>query len=216
MNRRVRTFCFAQAAFVLVSGAGLGPDTAAAQTVRTGSGSDSNETGGARPLRADAEVVRELVEVEKALAALQGATETAASGATRASLLPRIREISARVARLSARIRGGDEIPSPSAPLPLADLDFERLLSALDSVPFAARRLALLADAVRHNPLTVHQLTRVLERFAFAAERLDAVRLAAPRLVDPELAFELQSAFPFEDDRVTLQKILENTARPAP
>jgi hypothetical protein len=167
-------------------------------------------------LRADAEVVRELIELEKSLAGLEATALTVASGAARERLLTRIRDAASRLDRVVGRIRSGGEIPSPDAPLPMADVDFARLLTALDAEAFAPRRLATLRDAARNNPLTVHQLTLVLERFSFPAERVDAVRAVAPRLVDPEHGYELSAAFRFDDDREEVRKILENTARPAP
>lgn len=201
MNGRVRTFCALLGA--------LGPSAAHAQVVQKPGFVEP-------PLRADAEVVRELMALEKSLAGLQATAEAVASGTARSQLLARIQDATTRLDHLVGRIRGGGEIPSPDAPLPMADADFSRLLAALDAEAFAPRRLATLRDAARLNPLTVHQLGQVVQRFAFPAERLDAVRAVAPRLVDPEHGYELFAAFRFDDDRTEVRRILENTARPAP
>ena len=201
MNWRVRTFC------VLVASSG-GP-AALAQVVQKPTSTEA-------PLRADAEVVRQLIELEKSLAGLEATAQAVTTGAARDRLLARIHDATSRLDRVVGRIRSGGEIPYPDAPLPMADTDFARLLAALDVDAFAPRRLATLREAARHNPLTVHQLTQVVERFAFPTERLDAVRAVAPRLVDPEHAYELFTAFRFDEDRAEVRKILENTARPAP
>lgn len=201
MNWRVRTFCA-----LLAASAGV---KAHAQVVQ-------KPAFGEPPLRADAEVVRELIELEKTLAGLEATAQAVTAGRAREQLLTRIREATARLDRVVDRIRSGGEIPSPDAPLPMADADFTRLLAALDADAFAPRRLATVREAARRNPLMVHQLRQVVERFAFPAERLDAIRAVAPRLADPEHGYELFAAFRFEDDREEVRKILENTAPPAP
>jgi hypothetical protein len=201
MNRRVRTFCA-----LLVT---LATPVVHAQVVQKPAFAEA-------PLRADAEVVRELVELEKALAGLEATADAVTTGAAREKLRARIREAAGRLSRVVDRIRGGGEIPSPNAPLPMADIDFGRLLATLDAEAFAPRRLATLRDAARRNPLTVHQATQVVERFAFPAERVEVVRIVAPQLVDPEQGFALVAGFRFDEDRAEVRKILENTARPAP
>lgn len=167
------------------------------------------------PLRADAEVGRQLVELEKALSGLDGALTTSVNEPARTSLLARLHEIQARMAELRERVRAG-ETPASAAALPIDDGAFERLEALLRGEAFEKRRLALLQEALQRNHVSAFQLRRLIDTFNFTRTKLEAVRAALPVLTDPANGFELYDAFTFEADRQQLRTLLGSLPASAP
>jgi hypothetical protein len=165
------------------------------------------------PLQADAEVVRELAQVQKDLAALRGAVEAGRGPGAHRDLSSRVRRIEARVDALLERLRA--EGPADT-PLPMADEPFGAFREQLHGAAFSEDRLNLLRTAAADNFFTAAQAKAVLESFSFSAEQLQAAKVLAPRLTDPENGFQLYDVFRFEADRAALRDILGAARRPAP
>ena len=173
----------------------------------------------ARPLAADVEVRAELTALRVDLAALEGLLEGTVPAAERARVLPRMAALRARLDAVLARLvdtRGPitDGPPSGLAALPMAEDTFERLEATLRKTPRGGARQALIADAARGNRFSARQVRQLLDHLSFTDEKLQAVRVLAPRLSDPENGFELSPAFRLDADRAALRRILENTAAP--
>ena len=99
--------------------------------------------------------------------------------------------------------------PAPALHEPMAPGDFERALASITDPGFADERLGALTQVARHNWFLVDQAKQILAAFAHADDGLKALRILAPRVVDPENGHVLLSSFTFSDDKEAAQRILD-------
>ena len=90
---------------------------------------------------------------------------------------------------------------------PISEMKLLSLIERIDAAGRGSRQLEILQEAVDEVHLTCSQLTRLIEPILFGADRLEAVRLALPVLLDPDNAHLLDAAFSFGADRRRLQKL---------
>lgn len=97
--------------------------------------------------------------------------------------------------------------PRPSL-RPIADATLEALKGAIQKESFSDNRLAVLRQAVPANYFLVSQVQQLLALYTFSADKLQAMRLLKPRVLDPENAFKLYDSFTFSADKEELGRIL--------
>jgi len=90
----------------------------------------------------------------------------------------------------------------------MSESRFQKLLSQVKESSFADERNAILETAARHNYFTCDQVGRVLDTISFADEKLSALRILAPRIVDKENEHLLISNFTFDDDKNKARGVL--------
>jgi len=91
---------------------------------------------------------------------------------------------------------------------PMSAEAFANFLLLLENEPFADDRLLLLKQVLAKNYITTHQLASVIDKFAFSDDKLKAVKIALPRLVDPENAFILRDKFEFDQDKQKFMQMI--------
>jgi hypothetical protein len=91
-------------------------------------------------------------------------------------------------------------------PSPMADLG--SLVAAIRGEAFSQAKLGVLGDAARAHWFSVDQVKQLLGLFAFSPDKLSALRLLAPRLVDPQNRYQIYSAFTFSSDKEEARQIL--------
>ena len=101
-----------------------------------------------------------------------------------------------------------DGTTHPGATPPMGREEFDHALAELQSHGFASERMEVLSRLSRLGWFAVDQARRLLEAFPFGKDRLEALELLAPRLVDPENHFRLYEAFTFESDKKQARRIL--------
>lgn len=94
--------------------------------------------------------------------------------------------------------------PKPEPP-PIA---FEEALALLKRETFAEEMRRALRDLAPRLRLTSAQAEEILRLFRFSEDRLAALKILRPRLVDPENALSLVAHFPAADDRAVVRKLL--------
>ena len=92
---------------------------------------------------------------------------------------------------------------------PISEMKLLSLIERLTAAGRGARQLGILTEAIVEAHVTASQLTRLLQPFLLSADRLEAVRIAIPVLLDPSNAHLLESAFTFSGDRRRLRKMFE-------
>ncbi|MDG1483037.1 MAG: DUF4476 domain-containing protein [Myxococcota bacterium] len=92
---------------------------------------------------------------------------------------------------------------------PISEMKLLALIERLAAAGRGARQLEILTEAVVEAHITASQLARLLQTFLLSADRLEAVRVAMPVLLDPGNAHLLESAFTFGGDRRRLRKMFE-------
>lgn len=91
----------------------------------------------------------------------------------------------------------------------MSDARFEQLLRLLDDEVVPSRALRSLETVARDQHFTVDQVRRLLDLFPFPSDRLRALDITLPRVLDRGDAFQLLSAFSFESDRAEARNLLE-------
>jgi Domain of unknown function (DUF4476) len=105
--------------------------------------------------------------------------------------------------------------PPPPQPMvqPITEAMLRSLVTAIRNEPFADDQMAVLEEAVPTQYFLVAQAQDILRIFRFSKDRLKAMRLLRPRLLDLENSFKLYESFEFSNDKDELKRIL---ASPTP
>ncbi len=82
------------------------------------------------------------------------------------------------------------------------------LVAAIRNEPFADDQLTVLEEAVPTQYFLVAQAQQLLRLFSFSRDRLKAMRLLRPRLLDMENGYKLYESFEFSNDKDELKRIL--------
>ena len=98
----------------------------------------------------------------------------------------------------------------PQQPMvyPIADQNMQNLLGAMNRESFPNDRLRVLGQAAPVNYFLVAQVQQILSQFNFPKDRLQAMRILKPRILDTENYYQLYSSFEFPADKNELKKIL--------
>lgn len=105
--------------------------------------------------------------------------------------------------------------PPPPQPTvqPITEAMLRSLVSAIRNEPFADDQLAVLEEAAPTQYFLVAQAQQILRTFTFSNDRVKAMRLLRPRLLDLENSFKLYESFEHSSDKDELKRIL---ATPTP
>ena len=105
--------------------------------------------------------------------------------------------------------------PPPPQPTvqPITEAMLRSLVAAIRNEPFADDQLTVLEEAVPTQYFLVAQAQDLLRNFRFSNDRLKAIRLLRPRLLDLENSFKLYESFEHSSDKDELKRIL---ATPTP
>lgn len=201
----------------------LSSSAALAQTAEKFHGSSPSRPGpqGPRgpqtpPARPQVVVDRqELVErLERMERLLEDAYERAEQGRGKGKLdraLGEIDELKRMVA--SAPTTGGYQPqppPPPPAPVvqPIGEARLRKLTEAMARESFPREKLSVLREAAGYDNFLVGQTRQMLEQFSFSNDKLEAVRILWPRVLDRNNAFQLYESFTFSSDKEKLRKII--------
>jgi len=103
--------------------------------------------------------------------------------------------------------------PPPGQPIqpsvmPMDEAAFRNLLKAVERESFANDKLRVLGQAAPANWFLVAQTQQVLSQLTFPKERLEAVRILRPRILDTGNFYQLYASFEFPGDKDELKRIL--------
>ena len=122
-----------------------------------------------------------------------------------------LKEVGRQVANAPA-MRSEPSRPPPPPPQPTAQPISESmlrsLLGAIRNEPFSDDQLSVLAEAVPSQYFLVAQAQQILRSFSFSSDRIKAMRLLRPRLLDLENGFKLYESFEYSNDKDELKRIL--------
>jgi hypothetical protein len=108
------------------------------------------------------------------------------------------------------------EVPPPPPPPPrearrpraIDDGAFRGLVAAVRKEGFAQAQLDVIRQAATRNYFRVGQLKTLIDLVSFSANKLSALEIGAPRIVDPENAYAFYEAFTFSGDKEQAKQIL--------
>ncbi len=99
----------------------------------------------------------------------------------------------------------------PPAPVSACgpESDLQSLSSAIEEESFSAGKLRTLEDAMQARGVCVDHAVRLIKLYDFEADKLNALKLMAPRLTDRQNKFKIYKAFDFDSSRDEAKKILK-------
>jgi hypothetical protein len=98
--------------------------------------------------------------------------------------------------------------PGQGSVYAINDATLRNLIAAIDRESFANDRMRVLGQAVPTAYFTVAQTQQLLGRFDFPRDRLEAMRMLKPRVLDTNNFFQLYASFDFASDKAELKRIL--------
>jgi hypothetical protein len=109
------------------------------------------------------------------------------------------------------RRRPGPPQPQPPPPpqvYPIAEDQLQNLLRAVSKEPFGDGKLRVLELAAPSQYFTVAQVQRILQKFSFGEDKLKAVQVLWPRVLDRQNAYQLEQSFAHSSEKEQLRRIL--------
>jgi hypothetical protein len=107
------------------------------------------------------------------------------------------------------RDRDRDREPISIGPRPMDERSFAELIRVMEAEAFAQARLRVLESAAASNHFVIAQLRRIVQTLSFPADRVRAVEIVAPRILDRGELFKLYSVFDFETEKAQTRAIFE-------
>jgi hypothetical protein len=98
--------------------------------------------------------------------------------------------------------------PPPPVVYPITEDQLQQLSKAIGRESFGDGKLRVLEAAAAQQYFLVPQVLKLLQRFTFSSDRLTAMRVLWPRVLDRENAYQLYGAFTFSNEKDELRKII--------
>jgi hypothetical protein len=98
--------------------------------------------------------------------------------------------------------------PPPPQVYPISEDQLQRLVRAINKESFGDSKLRVLQAAAPTQYFLVPQVMKLLQRFSFGEDKLAAVRVLWPRVLDRENAYQLYQAFTFQGEKDQLRQII--------
>lgn len=92
----------------------------------------------------------------------------------------------------------------------MSENDFRLLLSDLKQESFTQDKLSIIELVSSANFFTVSQAYQIVETIDFSENRIEAVRLLFPSIVDKYNSYRLLSLFNSSEDKQTIRNIIAN------
>lgn len=116
------------------------------------------------------------------------------------------------VVRVTADGYGTPPPPPPPPPGPscayTGDSDLSSLIGAIQGESFSSSQLRVLADAAQGRCFLVAQVAEILPLFTFEDDRIKALQLLKPGIVDRQNAFRIYSLFTFEASKEQARHVM--------
>lgn len=107
------------------------------------------------------------------------------------------------------RDRDRDREPIAAGPRPMDERSFAELIRAMEDEAFPQARLRVLESAAGSSHFLIAQLRRIVQTLSFPGDRVRAVEIVAPRILDRGELFKLYSVFDFEHEKAQARAIFE-------
>ncbi|WP_373046878.1 DUF4476 domain-containing protein [Vulgatibacter sp.] len=128
----------------------------------------------------------------------------------------RLHHVDDRLQHMERQVRrlrriGPPAAPQPPALLPMDDASFASLHRTVDRIPFGSDKLAVVASAVGMNFFVVPQVLALLDEFPHSSDKVEALRILWPKVLDRQNGHQIFAAFPFSSDRQQVAHIIASS-----
>lgn len=100
--------------------------------------------------------------------------------------------------------------PAPAAPSCLPSGELESIKKEIEDASFSDQKNAVLETAIGSRGVCGAQVIDLLGLFSFSADKLKALRLMQPHIVDRQNNYKILGAFTFDGDKKQAKTILGN------
>ncbi|MES2642989.1 MAG: DUF4476 domain-containing protein [Myxococcota bacterium] len=99
--------------------------------------------------------------------------------------------------------------PEPVRPSVMNDRDFTGFVAAVKGEAFSSDQLGVIQGVARTNSFTIAQVGVVIDQLPHASDKVAAIKVMAPKVVDRENAWKLNEHLTFSSDKDTVRKLFE-------
>jgi len=97
-----------------------------------------------------------------------------------------------------------DEEGRPEA---MSSGNFSHLFAEVNAETFSSDKIAVIRSAAARNHFSIDQMGRLMDDLTHSSDKVEAARLMAPKVVDPENAYQLNSHLTFSSDKEAVQAL---------
>lgn len=95
----------------------------------------------------------------------------------------------------------------PAGPIAVNERDFAAIVAGVKGQTFSSDQLGVLKGASRDRWFTIEQVGTILDLFTHSSDKVEAARLLAPRVVDPQNAWKLDAKLTFSSDKEAVRAL---------
>jgi hypothetical protein len=99
--------------------------------------------------------------------------------------------------------------PAPPGPMAIAQERFTNLMRAISNESFPAQKLSVLKTAAGREFFTCDQVAQLVDLYDFPHDKVEAVRMTRPHILDPENGYNLSAHFDFPADKQSVQQLFQ-------
>lgn len=110
--------------------------------------------------------------------------------------------------RRSSPPQAPPQAPMPPQVQPISEGQLQNLLNAIAKESFGDGKVRVVEAAAPTQFFLVSQVQRILTKFSFGDDKLDAMRALWPRVLDRENSYNLYSSFNFQGEKDQLKQII--------
>ena len=124
-------------------------------------------------------------------------------------LSPRDRQfLQTRLDRIADKLQYLEDNVHPMSVYPMTDRDFTLLISSVRNEHMDSDKIRVIERAAYTNFFTTSQLIRMIEIFPFDSDRLKAIEIVYPNVLDKEQSFRLYEYLTFSSSKEKLDLII--------
>ena len=102
--------------------------------------------------------------------------------------------------------RTAQPLPDPAGPVVVEPL-LQALIRSIDDEAYSKARLRVIRDAAKRHLFTCAQVARILDTLPYNADKVEAVHILRPAIVDPDNEVQLEEALQFNSDKQAVRSL---------
>jgi hypothetical protein len=95
-----------------------------------------------------------------------------------------------------------------NTPSAMSDDDFRSLVSQIKTESFSDDKLRVLQTAAQDHKFNCNQIINLIDGYTYSADKLEALKIAWPKVTDPQNKYKILDAFTFSTDKEEAAKIM--------
>jgi hypothetical protein len=93
-------------------------------------------------------------------------------------------------------------------PKPMPASDFNALINQIKSESFSDDQMRVIRTAAKNYNFDCNQIVRVIECFTFSADKISALGITYPKVIDPKNNYTILDSFTYSSDKADAEEIM--------